>query len=443
VSRAPQAGLVPGLVVGAAAVAMRLAEGVAMGRWARSGTPLGAASTWLPWQLADNVRGGRSPFDASVFVEGPGTLWPVVGNPGLALLEAPLHLALAPGVASVTAVLLALVANAIAGGMYGATAGSAWLGALAASASWWALGFTGGVGAQVFLAAGLVAAAWAERRPRLAVGATAVGAFVAPLPTVAVLLGAGRWRLAALGAIGLLVAPLGTWGGAAAAVGDLGWLAGGASRALPLAMLVALAGLGAGGDRLAALAGLVAVAWGLTPGAVAGLTVALPWTPAAPPLAAGLAFLLAAALPLAGVALRAQGRAALAVLLAADLAGPLLVGGGALWAEAPPAPSAFAALAATPRLSAVYVLPEADAPDAGLALAPLHRQRLGRVPRLRGSAPPGMALGPEQVLFTLRQGDPHLVVLLTSPSAEERSAWATRLGPPRELFPAYAVWNWP
>jgi hypothetical protein len=47
-----------------------------------------------------------------------------------------------------------------------------------------------------------------------------------------------------------------------------------------------------------------------------------------------------------------------------------------------------------------------------------------------------------QVQLSLRRDRAKLAVILTSPDAVERSAWATKLGPPRDVLAEMAVWVW-
>lgn len=442
-SRPASAGLVPGLLVGALAVGVRVIEGVAAGRWGHAAAPLAEVAGWLPWQLQDNLRSGRSPLDASLFADGPGSLWAITGNPGPAWLLAPLH-AVLPAQGAMLGPLLLLFANAVAGGLYGARHRMPWLGALAASASWWAAGFTLGTGAQVLLAPGLLAAAIAASAPRGAVLSALLGAVCAPLPTVALLLGAAELRLALIAALGLFAPALGTWGGVGWTGADLGWPAGEAERALPLAALLALAGLlhrGAGsraGGVVAAL--LLAVA--LRPAGPGGLEFALPALASAAPTAAALAFLLAAGVRLAASELRADGRALLGVLLLVDLAAPVLLGGGRLWHPDRPIPASLQALSDTPRSVTVHVLPAAENPAGGVGLVPFHRQVLTRTPQLGTSDAEPQGIDAGQVQLSLRRDRAKLAVILTSPDAVERSAWATKLGPPRDVLPEMAVWVW-
>lgn len=438
-----RAGLVPGFLVGALAVGVRVLEGVATGRWGHAAEPLAEVAGWLPWQLQDNLRHARSPLDASLFADGSVSLWSISGNPGPAWLLAPLH-AVLPAQGAVLGPLLLLFANAVAGGLYGARHRMPWLGALAASASWWAVGFTLGTAAQVLLAPGLLAAGLAANAPRGAALSALLGAVCAPVPTVAVLLGAAELRLALIAGLGLFAPALGTWGGVGWTGPDLGWPAGDAERALPLAALVALAGLlhrGAG-SRVGGLAAALLLAVALQPEGPGGLEFALPRLDSAATTAAALAFLLTAGVRLAGSELRAQGGALLGGLLLVDLAGPVLAGGGRLWHADRPIPASLHALADSPRTVTVHVLPAAENPGGGVGLVPFHQQHLARAPQLGagGEAPERIDAG--QVQLSLRRDRAKLAVILTSPDAVERSAWATKLGPPRDVLPEMAVWVW-
>ncbi len=437
-------GVGPGLAVGGGVAALRAAEGLATGSWGRAATPLGEVSAWLPWQLLDNVRSGRSPFDASVFTDGTASLASVVGNPGLAILEAPLHFIGSPAVAAAGAVLLLVVANAVAGGVYGAARGAPWLGALAASAAWWAPGFTAGTGAQCCLAPGLLAAGAGADRPRWAAVFTLLGAVCAPIPTAAVLLGAGLLPQALLAVSGLLLPALGTWGGEGFGGADLAWIGGRAERALPLGALWALWALGR--DRGAGRAGAILAGglllWGLAPAPLAGFEVVVPWSASSSPIAAALAVLLAASLPHAA-ALRWQGRFLLGALLLLDAAGPVLRGGARLWHDDPPVPALLVTMASSPRSATVLVAPTGLSPAAAVRLIPHHHQLAARAPSLDGRGSAQGELRPEQVLFTLRQTNAPLVLVFVSPDAGERSVWASRLGAPRSQDGDAAVWAWP
>lgn len=438
-------GVGPGALVGAAVVALRLLEGARYGRWGHAPAPLAEVAGWLPWQLQDNLRHGRLPFDASVFADGTASLWPITGNPGGAVLAAPVVALFGAAGGSVLVPLLGVFLNAVAGGVYGATHRVPWIGALAASASWWAVGFTQGTGAQVLLAPGLLAAAWVGGSSRRGAAVALLGALIAPLPTGAALLAAGELPLGAAALLGLLLPPLGTWGGEAWRGSDLAWFAGGAARALPLAALLALAGLlrGAGGARVAAAAAVLALVAGFHPAALAGFEVTLTGVASSAPAAAALTILLVAGVRLAGQTAHAQARAALVGLLALDVAGPILAGGGGLWHATRPLPAALEALADTPRSATVHVVPAAANPAAGVGLLPYHRQLVGRAPTLSSTASDTPEMNPEQVLFTLRRENPRMVLVLTTEDTVQRSAWATKLGPPRELREDMALWAWP
>lgn len=440
-----------GLAVAAVAVAARLAE--AHGRLDRvtlagGADPVAEVNRWLPWQLWDNLANHRAPFDASVFSEGTGSLLDVVGNPGIALLSFGFHAGGSASVGAGLGVLLVLVLNVLGGAAYGGAFRSPWLGALAGAAAWGVTGAAGGHAAQVCVGpAAMAGAAWLAERRGLAIGLTLLGAVVAPLPSAAFLLGAGLFPLAAVAALGLVAAPLGTWGASGVGGVDLVWPAGRAARALPLALPLAGVACWNGGKRSAAALLLVGVLLGIAPAAVAGariLPALAPGSGAA--LAAAVALVFAAALPLVA-RLVSPRRVALGVFLAADALGPILAGGGAAWAPRPAPSEVLRALGATPRAGVVITAPDERVPAAGVGAIPVHRQRVGWAPSRAalegGQAEQRHMVSEDGVAQLVRSSNSPVVLDLRDVPADVLSSYASELGPPDELTATGALWRWP
>lgn len=440
-------GLVPGLLVGAVAVAARVAEvGGRLGSSSLVGarTVPGEVQRWLGWQVWDNLRAGRAPMDASVFEAAQGSLLDLVGNPGVAALVAPFHALGSVNFAHSLGMLSLLFTACVAGGVYGGVRGVPWLGALAAVGAWWSTGLAGGLAAQAWLAPGAAAAAaYVMEKRRWAAAFAVLGAVTAPLPTAAILVGAGAWPLAGLAAVGCIAAPFGAANPLSPA--DLGWVAGRAQRAVPLATGFAIALLWGerGRDRvLSVVAGLCLLA-AVAPLPVAGFrlseTISEGWAPGAT-IALGLLF--GATLGPAAGRLTQHGKIAVTLLCFVDAAGPGLVGGGAWWGPAAPPPAALLALAAEPRTRVVTVLPESANPAAGVGWIPVHRQRVSRPPQLEVD-PSALDTRASEVATALRGATTPSVLVLVDADAGDVSAFASALGAPDAMGPNMQVWTWP
>ncbi|GDX81246.1 hypothetical protein LBMAG42_30570 [Deltaproteobacteria bacterium] len=440
-------GLAPGLLVGAAVVAARVAEvGGKLGSSTLIGAPTlpGEVQRWLGWQLWDNIRAGRSPLDASVFPSVSGSLLDVVGNPGVAALLAPFHALGSVNFAHSLGMFALLFTACLAGGVYGGVRGVPWIGALAAGAAWWQAGLAGGLAAQAWLAPGLAAAtAYVLEKRGWAAAFAALGAVTAPLATAAVLAGAAAWPLAGLAALGCLVAPFGEANALTPA--DLLWVAGGAHRAVPLAAWFALAFLwGERGRERAVSVGVgLCLLAAVSPMPVAGFRISeAMWGGWAGGSSVALAMLLSAALGPAARRLTQHGRIAVALLCFADSLGPAFLGGGAWWGAPAPAPAALVAAGGEPRSRVVTVLPESANPAAGVGWIPVHRQLASRPPELEIGAG-GLDTRPQEVATRLRSATTPTVLVVANTDPSGVSAFASALGAPDALGPDVAVWTWP
>ncbi len=201
---------------------------------------------WLPWQLHANVHAGRGLFECAAFPVVAHPLLEIIGNPGAALLLAPLHALGEPVLAWNLGILLLGASNAIAAWWLASTVRGAapWLAALLVSGAWGWSQLSSGATPVGWLAPGLVAAALARTdhaRASFALGL--LGALTAPLPTAICLLWSGHWGRAAacVGAL-MMVPPLGATGELPGfTLGSLSWPGAGATVALPLATLGLLA----------------------------------------------------------------------------------------------------------------------------------------------------------------------------------------------------------
>lgn len=440
-------GLLPGLIVGTVAIATRVAQvGGKLGSSSLIGadTVPGEVQRWLGWQLWDNVRSGRSPLDASVFPSVSGSLLDVVGNPGVAALFAPFHALGSVNFAHSLGMLALLFAACMAGGVYGGVRGVPWLGALTAGGAWWATGLAGGHAAQAWLAPGAAAAAaHVVGKHKWAAGFTLLGALTAPLPTVALLAGAGAWSLAGLAALGAFVAPFGA--APALSPADLGWVAGGAQHAVPLAAWFAIVFLWGerGRERVVSIVSGLGLLLAVAPMPVAGFrlpeVISGGWAHGS---GLALALLFSAALRPVARRLTQQGKLAVGVLCLVDALGPPLIGGGAWWGPPTPAPAALVVLVETPRSRVVTVLPESANPAAGVGWIPVHRQLASRPPQLQDDA---FALDtrPAEMATSLRSATTPAVLVLANASPEAASAFASTLGAPDAMGPDLYVWTWP
>jgi hypothetical protein len=395
---------------------------------------------WLPWQLGDNLRHGRSVWDASVFVGPHGaSLVTLVGNPGAAVLGAPFHTVLVP-----TAAHAAWMLTTVASG--------AWAGAELARRL--------GVGRtrDAFLGAALVAGCvtWTTD---LADGAMAAG-WVAP--AFAVLAGGGNARvMAAAGAVGALAAPVPT---AIAALLSRALIAERPSRhgrGLDLvagAIVVVACGVRLMWPPLGADVPVPATALrALVPLSVVGHAVPPPvWTlPGLAALAHGggrtrLAAAIGAVVLVLVVTAPAaswQREALSAVLVVAAVgvlrvvtAFPRLVWGAALWMLTEPSllasrgvparpwtgppwdvPAPLAALARTPRAHLVLHAPVLTTREGAVGLLPFHQQRVVGGPGLHADGPARTALHAwmkdvEALRTVARAGDEPLVRASPSPA---------------------------
>ncbi len=386
---------------------------------------------WLPWQLADNVRGGRGLLDASVFVPGHAeNLLDYAGNPGAGWLGAFVQFAVSDPVAGHDAWILGMVlTNAVAMASLGrALAGGRVRGAL--------LGAAMGAGCAVWnhavgagaVAAGWIAPAawllrgWVAGRTVQVVVAGMLGAIVAPVSVLVAgaLVAGGVVRREAPGvsrARGLALA----LASACALGARLSWPPLGAGLAAPDMALAQWAGpfaptLGDGRIGLPVLAGAGLVALVHAGGrrrllgvcALFGALVLLgPWILGADGAPATLAggrgigglgaaarwwvnegacgLVLVGLVSLLGAGVR--GQLVCLALAAWSLAEPtLLVHRGQpaqLWPGVPwPVPASLRALADTPRAHVVAALPLFEARDGAVGFVPFHRQRV--------VAPPGV-----------------------------------------------------
>lgn len=389
---------------------------------------------WLPWQLADNVTSGRSPFDASVFAwGGDAGLLRIVGNPGLAVLLAPLHLLELPLVAHNGGLLLLGATNIAAAWALGrsfathrAAAGALGLvaAAMAAGCAWWWRLLGDGYLAAGWVAPGLLAlAALRTGRDRRALAAGAFGLLGAPLVT-ALLVGIGallpaqgatRPRvglvlgLAAAGlAVGIAAPPLG--GGVPMEplpATALLWPAAGDALGLPLAVLLGLAALLRGGiasravgvaTAAAALVALGPMARGAEGDVVRLDAWAVLLVPAWDVLARHAREALSAAVALAGMgglgALATAGlsRVGAGLLGAALLAEPRLQAAlgqpAGLWGGGPwPVPMLYVRLGQSPRSTTILQLPYHAVEEGMVGWVPFHRQRIAGGPGMQEAGP--------------------------------------------------------
>jgi hypothetical protein len=222
------------------------------------GGQLGAAAQrafWLPWQIYTNVVSGRGIWDSSGFVAAADAGLPgLVGNPGVALLVAPIHALGSPILAHNLALLLLQSSNVVAAWFVGAglrPRPRAWLaaGAVAGASLWtWQLG--GGAWSAAWVAPGLGAIAAAQRGFSLAaLGFAAAGVAFAPFPTAAALLGgalvgarphrSGGLLLVGAGIVVGWLAPSALRGGVPGLpLGAISWPASADAPGLPLLFLI-------------------------------------------------------------------------------------------------------------------------------------------------------------------------------------------------------------
>lgn len=205
---------------------------------------------WLPWQIQANVAAGYGPFDGRSFPLVGQPLLGIVGNPGVAVLLAPLQALAAPVLAWNLGILLLAVSNAVGAWWLASTVrrGSPWLAALIVSGAWGWSQLGAGQAAVGWLAPGLMAAVASRRgHEKTAVVLGIVGGLTAPLPTAVCMVWLRRPVLFGLCLAAFVKFPPAGMAGELPGftLASLSWLKAGGTVAVPLATLGLLALLAA------------------------------------------------------------------------------------------------------------------------------------------------------------------------------------------------------
>jgi hypothetical protein len=361
---------------------------------------------WLPWQIGDNLRHDRSAWDASVFV-GPrdASLLDLAGNPGAAVVGAPLHMVLIPAAAHAAWMLTLVASGAMAGAALGAALGGTRTGilgaALVAGCATWSMDLADGAIAAGWMAPAC-AVVWAgvTQRPRAMALAGAVGALAAPVPTAVaavlaralptarpslrarVLDGMALATVGLAGAVRVAWPPLGA-GVPDAAAGIHAWVP---LRAVdgglpwPAWTILGLAGLAAVGGRARAVSGSAALVL-----ALASVLPAGAWQREA--VSAALLVAVVGVLHVAPTTLLAT-----TVTAGLALAEPtwLTLRGAPARPWTGPAwdvPAELAGMARSPRTHVILHAPVRAVREGAVGLLPFHQQRVVGGPGLHGEGP--------------------------------------------------------
>lgn len=403
---------------------------------------------WLPWQIWDNIRLGRGLPDSRSLPTLEMDLWQIVGNPGPALLIAPLHALGEPMVAWNLGVLLLLALNfAGAWRLARSFAGAPTLTfALLAGGGWATTQVTAGAAYLAFVApAFFAAAAFREGRTRAGTAWALLGALLAPIPALVTLVWCGRRLLAAACLLAFVLFP--PLGGEPSPLtfttASLVWPGAGATSALSLGVLGMIIVV-ARRRRGAALVLLALLLLAATPVAVDGFV--LPW-PTLPPerLVVSLVTLVAALFALPHLRLRGAFAVLVPAFLFVEPRLQVALGQPALpWTGVSiRVPAAIAAIGAERGNGIVFQLPLGGVVDGAVGYIPFHHHGVSGGP---GETMPGRAR--EKVLAQLddEPGSTRIVppaadwALLFGDDTEDRREARAILGEPTMTEPG--LWAW-
>jgi len=150
---------------------------------------------WLSWQIFDNIKNLRLPWDASILeMGGPLSLLNVAGWPGVAWLSWPLQLLHNPLLAWNLSLFLILVLNTFGASLLFRGRRGLWAAVAIGAAGWWGSRMAQGDMAAILVGPALAAIGTSTRQMRGAWMWAALGALLSPLLTALILLGARLWE---------------------------------------------------------------------------------------------------------------------------------------------------------------------------------------------------------------------------------------------------------
>lgn len=403
---------------------------------------------WLPWQIWDNLRLGRGLPDSRSLPTLDMDLWQIVGNPGPALLMAPLHAIGEPMIAWNLGV-LALVALNFAGAWRLARtfAGVQPLTfALLAGGGWAMAQLTAGAAYLAFLApAFFAAAAFRQGAGRAGTVWALVGALLVPIPTLLALLWCGRRLLAGVCVVAFVLFP--PLGGEPTALrfttASLVWPGAGETTALSLGVLGCLVVV-ARRRRAVALALSALLLLAGTPVAVDGFVLAWPHLPPER-LVVSVVTLLAALLALPHLRLRGAVAILVPLFLFVEPRLQVALGQPALpWTGVSiRIPESIAAIGAERGTGIVFQLPLGGVVDGAVGYIPFHHHGVSGGP---GETIPGRARDKVLAQLSEQPRGGRLVpqsadwALLFGDDTEDRREARAFLGEPTMMEPG--LWAW-